>query len=268
MDIQKVLVTPEMAKELLSLNSKNRKVREPAILKFSREMSNGNWKEDTGELIKISKTGILLDGQHRLIALIKADMPIYFHIARGLSDEILDVLDTGNLRSAGDVFRLNDIPYSSNIPSYIQQYHTIKNTNALVRGNKSQRLSNSECLKYYNASPEFWNLIATNSHRFYDMFSKALKQSTIGGLYAVFYEINSQTADSFFTELCSGADVTNKSILLLRKKLLDDRISSSKKLMSSTKVAYIIKTWNYYRSGLDVGVLKYNPDTENAIKPI
>lgn len=268
MNIQKILVTPEMAQSILSTNKHNRKIRETAILKFSREMINGNWKEDTGELIKISDSGVLLDGQHRLQAVVKANKAIYFHIANGLNESILPYLDTGNIRTAGDVFKFNGIHYSTNIPSYIQQYYMIKNTSGFVVGNKAARLSNSECFKYYNDYPEFWDMVAVNTSKFYEMFSKALKQSIIGGLYAIFYEIDKEKANSFFLELCSGNNITNKSILILRKKILDDKISASKRIILSTKIVYIIKTWNYYRTGLEVSVLKHNSETENLIKPI
>jgi hypothetical protein len=77
------------------------------VNRYAQDILAGRWKEDTGEVIKVSKSGIVLDGQHRLYAIVKANTPIFLHIAYGIDDSVSDVLDTGSVRSASDVFKLN-----------------------------------------------------------------------------------------------------------------------------------------------------------------
>lgn len=51
-------------------------------------MRNGNWKAN-GEAIKFSSTGRLLDGQHRLRACVKEQVPFTTLVIRGLEDEAM-----------------------------------------------------------------------------------------------------------------------------------------------------------------------------------
>ncbi len=61
-------VTPFMAAKLLENNQVNRKRSEGHIKFLAKQMSAGNFKL-TGETVKISTDGKLLDGQHRLHAI-------------------------------------------------------------------------------------------------------------------------------------------------------------------------------------------------------
>jgi hypothetical protein len=92
---KKQLVTPDLAKVYLSTNNQNRNVKERKVNRFTHDIMLGKWKDDTGETIKFSKCGKLIDGQHRLLAIIKANKPINIHISEGHDYSIFDVLDTG-----------------------------------------------------------------------------------------------------------------------------------------------------------------------------
>ena len=108
-EFKKMLVTPTLAKQMLEANTSNRRVRENVVLQYANDMISDRWKENTAEMIKVSATGVILDGQHRLYAIIKANKPIYLHIATNLPDEVFDVLDTGSRRNAADVFMVQGI---------------------------------------------------------------------------------------------------------------------------------------------------------------
>ena len=174
MNVQKKLITPAKAQELLQANVKNRRKRTPVILKYANAMSTGRWKEDTFELIKISKTGVILDGQHRLEAVIKANTPIYFHVVEGLDDSIFDVLDTGSIRNASDVFKINGISQDSTLPSVISFYFNLKSGGTTRGQHVNLRKSNSELLEIYLQNEDFWQGIGNKAHSLYHSFAKIL----------------------------------------------------------------------------------------------
>ena len=60
-------ITPEIAKEILKLNTANRCYNYHTAKRYSYDMINGNWKQN-GVPIVISTDGVLKDGQHRLYA--------------------------------------------------------------------------------------------------------------------------------------------------------------------------------------------------------
>ena len=62
--LRKELITPEMANQILEKNHINRRLRIDDVNAYARDILNGNWKENS-DPITISKSGNLLNGQHR-----------------------------------------------------------------------------------------------------------------------------------------------------------------------------------------------------------
>jgi hypothetical protein len=262
MEIQKKLITPAKAVELLQANVKNRNPKVMVVSKYARDMANGKWKNDTFELIKISKTGVILDGQHRLMAVVKSNVNVYFHIVDGLDDSILDVLDTGTVRNAADVFKINQVKYASLIPAVISFYDMLKESRKGRSTNVSIRKTNAALLETYYLNPEKWDAIAYEGHNLYNQFGKILTQSFIGGFLAFFSDIDEDAATTFMNQLCTGKNIENDSINLLRMKLVNDKVSTHK-LTATTKQMFIIKCWNAYRKNQTLKVIKFMPNQES-----
>lgn len=89
------IVTPEMAKKLLSeRNIKNyRKMDRNHIQELATEMRLGNWAYN-GDSIKFDWDGYLMDGQHRLSAVVEYGKWVCFHIVEGLDPADVDKIDT------------------------------------------------------------------------------------------------------------------------------------------------------------------------------
>lgn len=98
-------ITPEIAKTMLGENVNNRRISRDNVNLFAREIRNGEWRFN-GEAIKFGKDGRLLDGQHRLLAVIAADKPLTTLVIRGLEDETQQTMDSGKTRTLGDVLTL------------------------------------------------------------------------------------------------------------------------------------------------------------------
>jgi len=260
LEFKKELITPSRAKELLEANINNRRVRAEVVSRYTKDILSGRWKEDTGEVIKISKSGIILDGQHRLYAIVKANTPIFFHIAYGLEDSVSDVLDTGSVRSATDVFKLNKITNDSSIPSIIQTYYLLKNGH-FTSGQKDMRLTNAQLLQKYYDNEILWQEVCKKSHNWYMSFAKILPKSFIGGFYSVFKEIDSELAINFMNELCTGINVTNETMLLLRNRFMQDKMSQ-KKINQTLKTIFMIKAWNCYIKGIVLKKLAFDSERE------
>lgn len=100
-----VLMTPEMAAALLERNTDNRHVRKPHVKYLAGIIERGEWIL-TNQGVGISKSGRLLDGQHRLMAIVMADKPVNIQVTEGLDDEAYMAIDTGITRSGTDVTKL------------------------------------------------------------------------------------------------------------------------------------------------------------------
>lgn len=106
--VEWVTVDPEYAALLLEGNDANRNLRGRVVNAYARDMSNDRWMT-TGETIKVARGGALLDGQHRLSAIIDTGRPQRMLIVRELEPETRNVIDTGAPRTGGDALRLAGI---------------------------------------------------------------------------------------------------------------------------------------------------------------
>lgn len=98
-------VTPDVAAALLERNGyygKNRLVRDKRVVQWAAEMKAGRYML-THQGIAIDWHGNLIDGQHRLLAVIEAGVPVRMLVARGVDPETYKVIDTGTKRTAGDI---------------------------------------------------------------------------------------------------------------------------------------------------------------------
>ena len=71
-----VVVTPQLARQLLSNMAGNRRLSQESVNAYANDIIQDNWDEKTGAAISIDEDGKLVDGQHRLHAVIKANKPI------------------------------------------------------------------------------------------------------------------------------------------------------------------------------------------------
>jgi hypothetical protein len=95
------LVTPEMAKEFLLCNEQNRRVRSSWVNYLAFCIKNDEWKL-THQGIAFSECGRLLDGQHRLMAIVKADIAVSLMVTYGWNPLIFSAVDNALRRTDED----------------------------------------------------------------------------------------------------------------------------------------------------------------------
>lgn len=108
MKYTEMMITPEIAKELLATNTRNRSVSSSRVRGFARDMSRGRWKL-THQSIAIGADGVLLDGQHRLLAVLESGVSVPMVVAHDTSPDTFDSIDIGGKRTAGDTAFLRGV---------------------------------------------------------------------------------------------------------------------------------------------------------------
>lgn len=71
-------------------------------------MKDGKWRLN-GEPIIVDDQGCCVNGYHRLSACIEAGVPFRTLLVTGVPHETWTTVDTGKVRSAGDVFQIDGI---------------------------------------------------------------------------------------------------------------------------------------------------------------
>jgi hypothetical protein len=99
-------IEPAVAAEILKIsNHGNRRLVDRHALRLAKVIKAEDY-EITGDTIKVSVEGRLLDGQHRLMACVRQGSAIISHFVFGLPEEVFDVIDQGKKRTAADVLGL------------------------------------------------------------------------------------------------------------------------------------------------------------------
>jgi len=101
-------ITPELAKMMIEKNiTTNRKIRKSRVDELARLILENKFYL-THQGLAFSETGDLIDGQHRLNAIIQANKPVEMMITTGLKQESFSALDRGLQRSMSDILINNE----------------------------------------------------------------------------------------------------------------------------------------------------------------
>lgn len=101
----KIYVTPELAAEWLRQNNFNRPYKASLIANYARQMRAGLWR-CTHQGIAMTEKGTLLDGQHRLHAVVESGVTVQMILFINESLDKHMAVDGGKKRSLLDVIRL------------------------------------------------------------------------------------------------------------------------------------------------------------------
>ena len=108
MNAKVTTITPEMAKSFLEKNEANRPLSARKVEAYADTMTRGGWQTN-GEAIKFNRSGKLVDGQHRLNAIIKANIPVEMMLIEGVGEDVT-VFDRGKNRSIKDIMFFEGYP--------------------------------------------------------------------------------------------------------------------------------------------------------------
>ena len=113
-----VMVTPKLAEELLKMNVNNyRSMIKSSVDRYSKEMALGNWNRN-GEPIVFSEDGILRNGQNRLAAIVKSNVPVCVYMIFDASESA--IYDMQSKRSICQVLKAVGYPTSTIVPSVVK----------------------------------------------------------------------------------------------------------------------------------------------------
>ena len=238
-------VTPSIARQWLARNMGNRPITASVVNRYARHMDGGKWKM-AGDPIRFSKTGKLIDGQHRLTAIVKTGLTVPMVVLTGLEDAIFNVIDTGRARSKSDVlFIEHGLPVET-----------------------SKLLSSSAALAYcyrnelYSFKPSITNeelsafirensgLIAATQHVRENVPHESPAPKAIAVAFWFFAsQLDQALADRFLERFMVGAvEGANDNLLHLRNACLNAR-ANRRPLSTADLLGRLIKIWNAERRG-------------------
>ncbi|MCZ7456697.1 hypothetical protein [Streptomyces sp. WMMC940] len=105
MQMEVLHVSPESAAEWLTRNTNNRPLSKSAVQQLCGQIQRGEWQL-THQGIAFDEDGVLIDGQHRLAAIVKAGIAVPLTVTYDVPRASFTVMDTGRKRTGRDALAL------------------------------------------------------------------------------------------------------------------------------------------------------------------
>lgn len=126
---------------------------------FAEAMKRGEWKT-THQGIAIDSNGVLVDGQHRLTAIVEADVPVKLTVFTEVSPDSFDVLDTGKRRNAADVLAIEGEKNTLQLAAMLRTVWLYDNRPDLSWSGGNARVTNHQILETLEANPGIRDYVA------------------------------------------------------------------------------------------------------------
>lgn len=257
-------ITPEIAMGMLTKSAdaedrltaihgrkiKNRAFKQTVADRYVRDMLAGHWYLSNDALV-VGKSGWVLNGQHRLWAVVESQTTQAFNVMRGVENEIelMKVIDTGAGRSRSDMLALAGESNTKILGSVINMciWHEANE----CRGRKPQP-THSEMEAWLDDHPDVRDasVVARNVYSAI-RFNKA----AVG---TAFY-LNSRTDDAaayaFMKELETGVGLAAGSPVLALQRWAINATRPGVATGAPIWLAYILRAMNHWRAGKKVRLL-------------
>lgn len=251
--VELVYVTPEIAAEYLTHNTHNRNTRERQIKLYAADMSAGDWNF-TGAPITFDEVGNLLDGQHRLHAVIVADRTIPLLVIRGLAREAQDDTDCGIPRKFYDVLALRGEANATHLAALTRRVTAWEA--GVYRTCSNYPATHSQLIRTLEAHPELPAIV--QPARTVATGCK-LPASVVAIAMWVFSNIDDEDSDFFFARLGDGQNLAKGDPIFELRRTIANSLGVKGERNQTYLLAITIKAWNAYRAGETVGLYRWRP---------
>jgi hypothetical protein len=255
-----ITITPAMAKSWLEHRNleRNRRYSRAIAARYAAEMRASLWKT-THQGIAFDWDEFLLDGQHRLGAVVIVNQPITMQVTVGCDPDTFDVLDTGYKRAANQMVNHPHAKVMSAAARFVGVIDGSITTGQIHYGVYAHNPSSAELLDVISRWPELGTFAASAAH------CRTKGQILAAPHLAVLAQAaRTQHADRIPTWLdgiAHGENLTGTDPRLhLRNRFATDR----RALTTQRAMAYalIVRAWNAYATNAPMGVLRVRGDEQ------
>lgn len=268
MKIEFEKINPDRAKAMLGNSHANRNLRRGWVSLLARDMKAGRWQK-TGQAIIISLDGKLLDGQHRLHAIIESGQTIEIAVATGIADDAFHSIDTGRPRNAADVLGISGVKNSRAVAAATQRVAFLLSgaISGLARDTNTGKLSPSALVSFYETlDRDYMAEMILVAGRAVERF----RYVTVSDLASLGYVAGS-VFHSNFMEFCeltgSGAGLDDGSPVLALRNWLVNATGLSRATTRDGKAFAHARAWTAFARGESLFRIVYNPTKDGGANP-
>ena len=244
-------VTPDLAAAWLERNPLNRHLNQRYVATLAGAMSRGEWRVN-GDAIRRTAADELLDGQHRLAAVVASGVTIESLVVDGLDPASQITMDTNRKRSFADQLKMRGEHEYNAVAALV---------NKIYRWESGQPLSHNKPATYDQLLAIYERSSGLDaSVRVAHSVRRQLPvaASILSLAHYLFSRIDVTDAEFFFGRLKDGQGlIDGDAILALRKYILNSLAGprGRGRVDDATLLAVVIKGWNAFRAGTPVKTL-------------
>ena len=260
-------INAAVAISYLERNEGNRPLNMSTVNIYAQRMLRGEFVL-SNDAITFDAEGRLLNGQHRLKAVVQSDTEQPFLVLRGVPADTFTVMDDGKKRTPGDVLSIAGIRGATNMAALVRTVMLLRQRKRVhSTGYEGYRLSNeqirTECLrdlKGYAAASD----AGASCYRKLKIYT----QSYYGGvMYYLSHDMGYSVTEveGFFRRLCGLTPTMNETVNRLRDVMINNMTTKGQTMTALKRDVFLIKTWNAYVEGRTVKQLKFIPEIDSDI---
>lgn len=272
MRVEEIDVTPEQAETWLSTahGLPQRAITTRRVTTYASAMSRGQWRV-THQAIAIDPDGVLIDGQHRLAAVVMARKVVRMAVAFDVPRESFDVLDTGFARTASSILHIAGVPDANALSAAaraVLTYQEIDGTRRVPSADVRGQFTARDVLNYVES--EAGDILKANlppASRIGAGLSKIGIRSWVAASLTLIdaTDPNPDTREEFVTKWTTGEMLSAGSpVLTLRRWILSEhgyqRASGGYRGMVGIGAA--LRAWNAFTAGEILAQIRIRPGRE------
>lgn len=256
--VEFVDVTPDKASGWLHFNTNNRILSKATVNAWAEEMRSGKWRFN-GEPIQFDREGRLINGQHRLHAIVASGATIRCLVVYGLEPSAQMTIDIGRTRAAGQQLSLLGIGSGTDMAALATALIRLDKSDDQVWASSNQP-AKATVIDFCVLNHELMLRALNYGHAAY----KALGVPRVTHAAVAARAISAGHQDDwdwFHGGFISGANLPlGDPRIELRNRIVKLIRGGGNQWLQQQRVAITIKAFNAYLEGRSVKLLRFNRD--------
>lgn len=265
-------ITPAVAAQYLTCNLLNRRLRPSVVSNYADDMSENNWIEN-GEPIQFDWYGNLIDGQHRLSAIVQSGKTLNLWVMRGMDPDAQKRIDSGVNRTFADQLSMRGVINPLDVSSLARRIHLYLHQAERVDFNKGSvsHAKRELILARFPYLPELVHEVEVDTKRI--SIPLSVKSFTFWLLAGEQTEefpwgVRIDAVREFFHLWVTGANLeADNPILILRDRIVREKELYGKYEFQGRAFWLAVMAWNHWRSGRTVKKLQLPPKLSAGVFP-
>ena len=242
-------VTPQIAQTWLeNYNVDNRRLKKHIVDKYAYALAAGQWIVN-GDAIRFDVDNRLIDGQHRLEAVVKSGVSLEQQLViRNLPVRAFDTIDDGAMRTASDVIQRLGVKNSTRAAAIAKNMIVIDQGYAVHNQVQRRLISKTDIAEFCSEN--------------YDALQEAIRLAKVGvsgcplvpvAWGTVLFEARriygAETVAEFVDGAVNGGGHPNDPRNTIRKWVIRTRADASGQLNPMIQLAHLTKAFNHWVNG-------------------